>query len=61
MTPVENEDYGPTVGNSATLITGISANTNVNFTIPITQNVFYGSPTNTYRICLLGQSSLDYS
>ncbi len=61
VTPIETEDYGPTVGNSATLITGIGANTNVNFTIPITQAVFSGSPTNTYRICLLGQSSLDYS
>ena len=61
VTPAEVNDYGPTVGNSATVITGISANTDTTFTIPITQDVFTGSPTNNYRICLMGQSSLDYS
>ena len=61
VTPVEVDDYGPTVGNCAKIITGVSANTDTDFTIPITQAVFTGSPTNTYRICLIGQSSLDYS
>lgn len=61
VTPVEVDDYGPEVGNRATIITGISANTNTNFTITITSAVFTGSPTNTYRISLMGQSSLDYS
>ena len=61
VTPIEVDDFGPEVGNRATLITGISANTATNFIIPITQAVFTGSPTNTYRLCLMGQSSLDYS
>ena len=61
ITPAEVDDYGPNVGKCATTITGISANTDTNFTIPITQAVFTGSPSNTYRICLMGQSSLDYS
>lgn len=61
VTPAEVNDYGPTVGSCAKIITGISANTDTNFTIPITQEVFAGSPSNTYRICLMGQSSLDYS
>ena len=61
VTPAEVNDYGPTVGNSAALITGVNANTDTDFTILITQDVFTGSPSNTYRICLMGQSSLDYS
>ena len=61
VTPIEVDDFGPEVGNRATIITGISANIATNFTIPITQAVFTGSPTNTYRLCLMGQSSLDYS
>lgn len=61
VTPAEVDDYGPTVGNCAKIITGVSANTDTDFTIPITQDVFTGSPSNTYRICLMGQSSLDYS
>ena len=61
VTPAEVDDYGPTVGICAKIITGVSANTDTDFTIPITQDVFTGSPSNTYRICLMGQSSLDYS
>ena len=61
VTPVEVDDYGPTVGNCAARITGVNANTNTNFTIQITQDIFTGSASNTYRICLMGQSSLDYS
>ena len=61
VTPAEIDDYGPTVGKCAATITGVEANTDTAFTILITSRVFTGSPTNTYRICLMGQSSLDYS
>ena len=58
---VEDSDYGPGIGNLAHVDLGISANTLTSFTINITQATFTGSPTNTYRVCLMAQSSLDYS
>ena len=61
VTPVEVNEYGPDIGNRAYIDTSIAANTNKNFTIPITQAIFAGSPSKAYRICLLAQSSLDYS
>jgi len=61
VNPVETEDFGPGIGNLACSMTGITANTATSFTINITQAIFTGSQSNTYRICLMGQSTLDYS
>lgn len=60
-TPVETADYGPGIGKLAYVATGISANTATNFSFNITATTFTGSSSNTYRICLLAQSSTDYS
>lgn len=56
-----SDDYGPGIGNLAYFTQGISANTLTNFSISITPEVFIGSSTNTYRVCLMAQSSIDHS
>ena len=61
VNPVEAADYGPYVGNLAYFITGIMNGVTKSFTIPINTTIFTGSDSNTYRICLLAQSELDYS
>ena len=61
VNPVEIADYGPGIGNLAYSATNIANGTLSSFTINITQAIFTGSTSNTYRICLMAQSSLDRS
>ena len=61
VTPIESPDYGPWIGQLAYSNTSITPNTAINFTINVIDTVFTGSPTNKYRVCLMGQSDLDYT
>ena len=61
VTPIESQDYGPWIGQLAYSNTSITPNTAINFTINVIDTVFTGSPTNKYRVCLMGQSDLDYT
>jgi len=61
ISPAEETSYGPGEGICAFSIVGIAGNTSNNFIIPINSATCLCSPSNTYRICLLAQSELDYS
>ena len=61
VTPIESQDYGPWIGQLAYSNTSITPNTAINFTINVIDTVFTRSPTNKYRVCLMGQSDLDYT
>ena len=61
VTPVEDADYGPGIGSLVFFTNNVLLNTSRNFSFDITPETFYGSQSDTYRICLLTQSELDYS
>ncbi len=61
VTPVEEQNYGPSDGARAFALTGIRPGTNIDFNIPINFNTFIGSPSGQYRVCLMAQSELDHS
>ena len=62
VNPIEVNNFGPGIGNLAfSKINDMPANASRSFSISITTNTFTGSNSNTYRICLMGQSSVDYS
>lgn len=61
VNPIETTDYGPGIGNLAFEATTIAANTSRSFTITVNDTIFAGSQSNTYRVCLMAQSEVDYS
>jgi len=61
VNPIEEEEYGPNIGNLVCMELGISANTAKSFSFTISTSTFNGSPTNTYRVCLLSQAQSDYT
>ena len=62
VNPIETNDFGPGIGQLAfSKINDMPANAARNFSVSITTTTFTGSTSGVYRICLMGQSSLDYS
>ena len=59
--PAEATSYGPGEGARVFVMTGITANTEKQFTFAVDATAFSGSQSNTYRVCLFAQSELDYS
>ena len=59
--PAEALSYGPGEGVRAFVMTGITANTEKQFTFSVDSTTFSGSSSNTYRVCMFAQSELDYS
>lgn len=62
VNPIETNDFGPGIGNLAfSKINDMPANASRSFSITVSNATFTGSQSGTYRVCLMGQSSVDYT